>query len=575
MNDDDRRLADRLRSYESGVPVSGDSPVLVRPRRVPWAALAGVAAVLVLAVVLASGLLRNEPAVGEASPTPSVSTAESTAPSADERRRTPITGVAVENEGRTLVVEFLGSACLEDYAADVARSAEAIEVTVYGTPRPIPSGHACALALTTLSLDIALDPPFTGSEVRDGYTGETFSVGVASATATPAPATPAPTPGAIVHWAQVGVFSSEGWATEVVDMTYAAGQFIAIGYREPDDQRGHVGPPIDEPLIWISTDGRTWEQIEPGPAFVDGHPRSIVALPDGSAVAYGTVDPDPPAGPTSAAWRTTDGRTWTSLALTLPRTDFLTDVVSGPHGLLSVMNVTHSETRDTTEIWHSENGASWRVVHTIEPRDGFVPLAWDWEAGPEGFVVTGMWFPSDREVDDDRPFAFASGDGVSWFEATAEATPTLIYGPKVAPVGGDWMVVGERSTESVSLTAATAEAWYSSNGLAWERRGSFDIPLPSNPRGWDIGTFVGRVVSTGERVVTSGFTSVCCHGPAWAAGVWSSFDGRSWERLGFPEGTVVSAAAQHDGIVVLAGFDRARPEDEFKARAVFWIGERR
>lgn len=91
---------------------------------------------------------------------------------------------------------------------------------------------------------------------------------------------------------------------------------------------------------------------------------------------------------------------------------------------------------------------------------------------------------------------------------------------------------------------------------------------------WSARRAAKRSIGTGERVLVSGLTSVCCDGPAWAAGVWSSIDGRSWERLGFPDGTVVSAAAARDGAVVLAGFDRARPEDDFKTRAVFWIGER-
>jgi hypothetical protein len=56
--------------------------------------------------------------------------------------------------------------------------------------------------------------------------------------------------------------------------------------------------------------------------------------------------------------------------------------------------------------------------------------------------------------------------------------------------------------------------------------------------------------------------------------VWTSSDGRSWERLAFPDGTYIVGAAEHDGVVVLAGFDRARPEDEFRARAMFWVGER-
>lgn len=399
-----------------------------------------------------------------------------------------------------------------------------------------------------------------------------------TASTTPAPTaapsvapTPEPAGGSIVRWAPVGVYSSDGWAEEVLDMTYAAGHFIAIGYTEPEDQRGHVGPPIDQPRIWISPDGRTWESVDPGPAFEDGHPRSIVALPDGSAAAYGSIDPPPPANPRSAAWRTTDGRTWTPIELSLPG-DSLSKVVGGPHGLITVSSI-NTEDSVTEEIWHSVDGAAWSVVHRVEPSGDFLPGLYDWEAGPEGFVVTGYRYRFQGDEREDRTLVLASGDGLEWFEAPLQETPFPTY-TRVAPVGGDWLIAANETAEGDWTGQATT--WFSENGLTWEERGAIDIPIPDPPwEGADPSAVVGHLVSTGERLIASANVVVCCHGPSWAGGVWSSFDGRSWERLGFPEGTSVTAAAEHDGVVLLAGFDRALPEDEFKARAVFWIGERR
>lgn len=398
----------------------------------------------------------------------------------------------------------------------------------------------------------------------------------ASVAATPTPAshepTPTPTSGPIVRWAPVGVFGSEGWAEEVADMTYAAGHFIAVGYREPDDQRGHVGPPIDEPRIWISADGGTWEQVVLGSAFDSGHLRTVVALADGSAVVYGSIAPEPPGNQEPAAWRTTDGRTWTRLALSLPHDRPLSHVVGGRRGLITTVSLPTEESQ-TEEIWHSVDGATWTVAHRLEPRDGFLPALYDWEAGPEGFVVTGYRYRFVGDEREDRTFVLASGDGREWFEAAAEETPFSAY-TGVASIGGDWLIAANGTAEGDWTSRATT--WFSTNGLAWEERTLLEIPMPSSPLADEVtSTVVGRVVSTEERVIASGSVVICCHGPWWAAGVWSTFDGRSWERLGFPDGTVVSAAAQHDGIVVLGGFDRARPEDEFKTRAVFWIGERR
>ena len=445
-------------------------------------------------------------------------------------------------------------------------------------------GGGVAVVTAALLAVVFLKPPahdpvggatFTASASIAPTTEETSSA-TAGATAPPASSapvqTPQPTPGPISRWAPVGVFASDGWAEEVTDMTYAAGHFIAIGYREPDDQRGHVGPPIDEPRIWISADGRAWEGIELGPAFASGHPRTIVALPDGSAVAYGTIDPDPPANPQSAAWVTVDGRTWALLDLALPREEYLSRVVGGPHGLITVVGSEGDDESSVAEVWHSIDGATWSTVHAVERRDGYESGGYDWGAGPEGFVVTGYRYRLDSERSDEQTFVVASGDGVEWFEAPAEEITFSTYA-NVAPVGGDWVIAANILTaEGFTGRAAT---WYSANGLAWDERTAIDVPMPTSPYpDSSTATLIGSLVSTGERVIASGSVSICCHGPWWAAGVWSSFDGRSWERLGFPDGTVVTAAAEHDGVVVLAGFDRARPEDEFKARATFWIGER-
>jgi hypothetical protein len=578
MTDDDRRLADRLRRPESRVPVT-DGPLAVRPRPLPWPALAALAAVLVVAVVLASGLVRNEPAVGQPSPTPPVSAGGTPLPTDVERAPKPITAVSLEDEGRALTVEFSGDRCVEDYAAEFVRADGAIEVAVYGTPTHSVDPCPAPIDYPMVELTIPLDPRFTGSQVRDVATGRIFTVAAASASASASPvtpsATPAPTPpptDTIARWTQVGVFSADGWATEVLDMTYAAGRFIAIGYREPAEQRGLVGPPIDTAMIWTSPDGRTWEQVDPGPEFRDGHPRTLVALEDGSAVAYGTIDPEPPASPRTAAWRTTDGRGWELVELTTPRAEFLPHVVGGPNGLMTVVSLV-TETSRTEEIWHSDNGTTWRVVHRIEPHDGYEPNVTAWEAGPDGFVLTGAWYRFEGGTRDDRPFVLASGEGIAWHEAPATETARMLGVASIAPLGGDWIIAASKITDGGSTGGAST--WLSANGLDWEEGASLDVPMPSSPfPDTDTGTVIGRLVGTGERVIASGHVVICCHGPTWAAGVWSSTSASSWERLGFPEGTVVSAAAEHGGTVVIAGFDRARPEDEFEARAVFWIGER-
>lgn len=440
------------------------------------------------------------------------------------------------------------------------------------------------LALLTGVRGTALDAPTHAPEPSIGSASPSIAsesepptdapVPSAAATAEPSPestpsatATPDAGSGSIVRWAQTAAFAADGSRAAVRDLAYAAGHFIAIGY---------VGPSPDDPYpardgaprLWISTDGRSWEQIDPGPSFSAADPRSIAALPDGSAIVYGfAVD----ASSSSVAWRSSDGRSWTDVELSLPRFDWISDVAAGPTGLVTATSTT-TETEDTIEVWHSEDGATWRVVHVVRTVDGFRPYLQDWAAGPEGFVILAA---RGRSVDDqreERSFFLASGDGVTWFEATESGATNGMR--NVAPVRGDWIVTVSPLWEQDAGSDVTI-AYASANGLAWQQVGSFAVPMPESPDpGLDTDPFIGELVSTGERVIASGDVGRCCHGPWWASGVWSSFDGRSWERLGFPAGTVITAAAAHDGIVVLAGFDRAVPDHDHRTRAVFWIGER-
>jgi hypothetical protein len=379
-----------------------------------------------------------------------------------------------------------------------------------------------------------------------------------SASAEPSGSTP---PGPIGRWAAAATFGSEGWAEEVRDLTYAAGHFIAIGYREPDGGRGQVGPPTDEPLIWISTDGASWSRLELGAEFDGAHLASVVALPDGSAAIYGAISADDFSSATGGAWTSSNASDWTSVAIDQPEPTVLGRVADGGRGLLTLVR---SNSQDGHQLWHSTDGLTWTSVRTIPDEDGTRRLnVVDYAAGPEGFVVTGYRSPLGGGVDGATAFVLASADGDEWFEADPLLTPSP-YHQRVAPVNGDWIVAASAVDPAVTT-------WFSANGLDWEPRGQLEIPIPESEFE-EASATLGTLVSTGERVMASGAGVICCHGPWWAAGVWSSFDGGTWERLGFPDGTVVSAAAAHDGTIVLAGFDRARPQDEFKARAAFWVG---
>jgi hypothetical protein len=537
MNDDDRRLADRLSRYESRVPVSG-APVEVRPRRVPWAAVSGVAAVVILAVVLGSNLLRDEPAVGNASPTPSVSPGESLAPSAAERQATRITAVTLEDGGRILLVQFTGNDGCLDYGADVTRTADVLEVTVYGTPRVYPSAHPCGMNLEYLTLEVELDPPFTGSEVRDGFTGETFSVAVASATATPAPTTPVtpePTTSPDPAFATPQIVMRNGTPETLQYVvgfgTTADGRIAAVSIADYPDIPATAPRPGRSAIYAEAADG-TWEPIDTGTTFEGVDLVELFSPAGGPMVAYG-VAADNARPEMTGVWTSTDGRSWTEVdAIWLGLARYSgADIAGGARGYVQA-----GTTDDGIQVYWSPDALTWELVHEMSGEGAYVRSA---GAGPEGFVIVG--------TDGATPVSLASGDGRTWFtslpQASVAASDILM---KVAPIGSDWVAAGWRDEESEGI-----ELWWSADGLTWA---STDSLLPAEdmePFGSRV-MYPGHLVSAGDRLFLSAAWAV--EGtetrPLW---VWISADGRAWELLELGDSAEVRAISDAGCCLALGG----------------------
>ena len=414
-----------------------------------------------------------------------------------------------------------------------------------------------------------------------GPTGEPNPSLIAEpSTSTPvASATPEPTLGPIVRWATAASFGSDGNAEEVLDISYGGGHFIAVGFREPLNARGQVGPSQREALIWISTDGAAWEELPLGPEFEGAEVLATAALPDGAAAIYGFVDSNPDPSDEeigAAAWSSTDGRTWTRYELALPaRPDspiapFISSVTDGAKGYLT-LDTYATDDGLVTELWYSSDGARWEVVNRFATdSSGWTISVRDVGAGDEGFVLVGERYEVDAEQREYEPIVQASADGRTWIDANPNAMPA---GPNllVAAVHGDWIVTQTDFETSTDIT------WFSHDGLTWEQRQGLEVPVPADAEDLGEGTVavIGRIVEAGDRAFISGALVYCCHGPWFAAGVWSSFDASSWEKLGFPDDAVIAAAAVHDGVTVLAGHTGATPTDDWKANATFWVSERR
>lgn len=399
---------------------------------------------------------------------------------------------------------------------------------------------------------------------------------------TPA-ATPAPTPapaetydagptatprstGSIVRWEETASFGRDGFAEEVLDVTYGGGQFIAIGYREALEFRGQVRPRDNDPLVWVSPDGAAWRSLELGPEFDSAFLNSVIALPGGAAAIYGRIDRDPDEVGTDlvqAAWRSEDGETWTPLDVVVPRTnqgraEMIGRIVQGPEGYLTLGG--------GEELWHSADGVHWEVAYRLEEdRPGWTAHLVDFSGGDEGFVATGQRVEVDAEERVYEQVVIASSDGRTWIDAQPANAPRG-DSLRVAGVGGDWIIVSEG--------AGSGTMWFSHDGLTWEERASLVLPQPNVEDAPDAMNGIGALVEVDDRVLVGGNIVVCCHHPTWAGGVWSSLDGSTWERLNFPSDAVVQDAAWHEGVTVVGGWTGADPEARWAARATFWIGIR-
>ena len=363
------------------------------------------------------------------------------------------------------------------------------------------------------------------------------STSTARATPTPSASLPIPDPSAAAGWTAVAALGDgEGWDL-AHSVARGADAFVAVGVRYERAVEVIFARPRD--YLWISDDGRTWEEVPMGAAFAGATLSDVTATPDGGFVVLGTRELTP------VAWQSADGRTWQEFDTNLDPDLMVYDVVGGARGYL--LSAEASLTSDRS-LWHSLDGVTWEEVRHFPADDSSVgPIS----AGAEGFVALGS-----RPGSDGGPEAtvFASADGMTWLEAPQAfgLDDVACTAPLLAPLGGDWIVVSAMPDDSPMV-------WHSVNGLDWESVGSIEnVTIPA----------------CGESALTSAAgtllfsPSVAFH--SLSSEVWSSPDGREWEpwepgvdaavlaAVDSPAGAVAVGAAVQSADSSLASFWFAR-----------------
>ena len=380
-----------------------------------------------------------------------------------------------------------------------------------------------------------------------------------TATATDEP-TPIPTSVDEAHladgWIEVGSFGEDETIDAVHDVVRAPFGLLAAGVHIETRNLPVFGPLAQQGRIWLSTDGRSWQDVTPdGGTFADSSVYDLAVLTDGTVVAFVRVSAVDAGIPTDAyaAWETEDGRTWTGVEEMSAGSGPVLNVVQGAAGYLAWRNVPNN---GGVELWHSVDGRSYELRMALSEGRVVASIA----AGPEGFVVVS------RSVEGSASsMMHASGDGIDWFEAPGPADAVA----GITAIGPDWVAVDG------TLGDGDTSTWTSANGLDWTASGT--IPRRTEPLGDDAvcTEFTSRLLSSGSFAVVSTVWSYPCgegHVQHFGAAHVTA-DGATWGVLPFTAGGLVTDGSTR-GTTVNVGLDL---EDgtllagEKDYRATFWF----
>lgn len=441
----------------------------------------------------------------------------------------------------------------------------AVESERSGRGRAIGIG-AAALTIVVVAVIAVVLLSRPADPVADGATGQTAGSSAATSPTASAPESPPsaePTSSATVErvagWHGGPISGPDGSTDRALSVTRGADGFVAVGVHFPD------GPPYlaavpQEGRVWLSPDGRTWEDVTPPDTFADTLLGRIFPTADGALIALGSVAE---AAAPNAAWESTDGRTWRPTSVGLPA-DRAVSLVVGARGYLALLVAT-----DGHEVWLSADGRAWELVRAASSDESLLATG----AGDDGFVVIG----TRGDAESAQTFAVASSDGRQWIEATAPPEGAAA----VVSQGGDWIasgstgldILGVRNPSGCMAEPPEERVWSSSNGLEWTEVGTIPPMAATIPAEcWYVNA---RLLAAAGWLISSTRASPgpCCDIILMPDAQRISADGRTWETLPFPAadreagrlGSSVNGAVTDGDMLILVGHSGNR--------AAFWFNE--
>jgi hypothetical protein len=425
------------------------------------------------------------------------------------------------------------------------------------TTSPVPLASPASPLASATSTPLVASPP-SKPPPTVGATSEPSPVAsspgpspaLATAFTTPVPPS-ADAAWTAIHWRKL---ASTDPLTLVRSVLRWRGGFIAVG------SDGSSTP------VWTSTDGAHWKPLLFNTATTFW-PRLLImgmAQVRGGLVALTMVGGgncsgglDCPAfSPPLMAWTSPDGRSWTANPgpfLGVPSLwDRAPHLAAGAAGLVAASSATPSVVATSADV------INWRTLPAAALPAGVAIR--DLVATTAGFTAVGT-LPVDP--DHDRAVALHSVDGATWTGPYALSMPTasaFILASTGPSWGADSLVVARNGLIAVGTFIATPGAalwWHSANGRDW-------LPLPTYAP-------LGPTTCTGEgcgnwpngALVGDGHRMVALRGGA-DAGVWTSTDGLTWQRLpvtgDIPSEQAMNAVLMPSGVLLSDG-------------TTTWIGE--
>jgi hypothetical protein len=388
-----------------------------------------------------------------------------------------------------------------------------------------------------------------------------------------------------LEWTLTGAFGDE--ATGAIDALAAtrwAGGMVAVGARYLGQfPRSGLQPPTRGGLIWLSADGRAWEDVTPPEEFSRVRLHEVFEIADGSLIVVGENWPRHwygEDGPVERFWRSVDGRDWREVPSPLPAWRYVAEVERGPLGyvlIAHVQKVVEAEHRlygSGTEIWFSEDGTEWELAWTPSGDMNAPEYLRDIDAGEDGFVAVG-WRGWRYEA-----FTITSLNGRNWVAPAAPAHAG-VFQVTARPPGWIIIAAGHESSPALyleSLEVPGATIWSSRAGIAWQQIHTLDLPSTEQD-----GATCGRGVQSLHGELSWLVASVrlsCISGNDGVEGFASpllSLDALEWLPLPIPElsfdtttlapsetGLEVNGAIAIGAGLVLLG--------NSNGQAVFWLG---